>query len=374
MLYHGASLMPNLVYFLLHLVAFGAGTALVVGTLISVIRTFILPRSAPDFLSRMVFLAVHRLFLIRLRWARTYADQDAVLAFFAPVSLLALLPVWYTTVLLGYMLGYWALGTELYQAFQLSGSSIFTLGYAAVDDLPRSVLSFSEAALGLLLVALLIAYLPTIYAAFSRREAAVTLLEVRAGSPPSAVGMLERYRRIHGLDQLGALWQAWEAWFADVEESHTSLPVLVFFRSPRPEHSWITAAGAVLDAAALTLSAVDLPSDARAALCLRAGYIALRRISDFFSVPYNPNPAPDDPISITRAEYDAACRELASNDIPLKADAEQGWRDFNGWRVNYDAVLLGLAGMTLAPHALWSSDRATNHLGPVLVTKPPRPD
>lgn len=365
--------MMDLVSFVLRLAAFAAGAALVVGTLVSVIRTFILPRSAPDLLSRLVFLVIHRLFLIRLRWARSYIEKDEVLAFFAPVSLLALLPMWYVTVLLGYLLAYWALGTEVYKAFQLSGSSIFTLGSAGVDDLPRTMLSFSEAALGLVLVALLIAYLPTIYAAFSRREADVTLLEVRAGSPPSAVELLERYWRIHGVDQLGPLWQAWEAWFADVEESHTSLPVLVFFRSPRPEHSWITAAGAVLDAASLTLSAVDIPSDPRAALCIRAGYIALRRISDFFSISYDAAPDPGDPISITREEYDAACRELASKDIPLKRDAEQAWRDFNGWRVNYDAVLLGLAGMTMAPYASWSSDRAMSHLVPVFVNKPPRP-
>ena len=112
---------------------------------------------------------------------------------------------------------------------------------------------------GILLVALLIAYLPTLYSAFSRREQVVNMLEVRAGSPPSALEMLLRFHRNQGLDKLTDYWRVWEAWFADIEESHTSLAALVFFRSPQPEHSWVTAAGAVLDAASLTLSSVDIP-------------------------------------------------------------------------------------------------------------------
>lgn len=351
----------------LRFLVFLGGIGIVVGTLVSAIKTFVLPRSAPDLLTRIVFLAMRQLFSFRLRWARSYRAQDAIMAFFAPFSLLMLLPIWYTAILIGYMCLYWAIGTGVYKAFQISGSSLFTLGYAVVDDLPRTVLIFSESALGLLLVALLIAYLPTMYAAFSRREVAVTLMEVRAGQPPSPVEMLKRYHRNHGLRQLSEQWRMWETWFADIEESHTSLPALVFFRSPRPDHSWITAAGVVLDAASLTLAVVDIPADSQAALCIRAGYLALRRISDFFSVTYNPDPRPDDPISVTRAEFDAACDELVRSGVPLKADRELAWRTFNGWRVNYDTVLLALAGMTMAPEAPWSSDRAVNHRIPLRI-------
>src|SRR5205814_3920771 len=127
--------------------------------------------------------------------------------------------------------------------------------------------------------------------------------------------------------------ESWEVWFADIEESHTSLAALTFFRSPKPERSWVTAAGAVMDAAALVTSTVDLAHDPAADLCIRAGYLALRHISDYFYVPYDPDPRPDDPISITRAEYDAARDELATNGVPLKSDREQAWRDFAGWRV-----------------------------------------
>lgn len=136
------------------------------------------------------------------------------------------------------------------------------------------------------------------------------MLEVRAGSPPSAVEMIKRYSRLNRLDQLGELWTSWEAWFVDIEESHTSLGALPFFRSPQPHRSWVTAAGAVLDGASLVLSAVDTPRDTQADLCIRAGYLALGYIASFFRISYNPTPAPTDPISISRAEFDAALDEL----------------------------------------------------------------
>ncbi|MGH2520419.1 MAG: hypothetical protein ACRDF8_11480, partial [Chloroflexota bacterium] len=153
-------------------------------------------------------------------------------------------------------------------------------------------------------------------------------------------------------------WEQWEVWFANIEESHTSLSALSFFRSPRPERSWVTAAGAVLDAAALHLSTVDVPRDAAAALCIRAGFIALRRIADFFDIAYDANPRPDDDISVERDEFDDACDRLAEAGIALRPDRDQAWHDFVGWRVNYDVVLVGLAGLTRAPQAPWSSDRS----------------
>jgi hypothetical protein len=209
------------------------------------------------------------------------------------------------------------------------------------------------------MIALLISYLPSIYASFSRREAAVAGLDVRAGSPPSASELLIRHARIEGLDHLEDVWQTWEAWFTDIEETHTSIPAIVFFRSPDPKRSWVTAAGAVLDSASITASTVDLERPVEAQLCIRAGYIALRKISDFFGIPYDPDPHwPDQPVSIIKSEFDDVYDELAREGVPLKPDREQAWKDFAGWRVNYDAVLLALAALTVAPPAKWSSDRS----------------
>jgi hypothetical protein len=120
----------------------------------------------------------------------------------------------------------------------------------------------------------------------------------------------------------------------------------------------VTAAGAILDSAALAASTLDIPRDAHADLCIRAGYLALWRIADLFRLTYSQAPAPDDPISISREEFDEVCRQLAQAGVPLKTDRDQAWRDFQGWRVNYDKVLLGLARLTMAPYAPWSSDRS----------------
>jgi hypothetical protein len=122
----------------------------------------------------------------------------------------------------------------------------------------------------------------------------------------------------------------------------------------------------VLDAASLLASTVDRPRSADAELCIRAGYIALRRIADFFAISHPPDPHwPAEPISIDRREFDEACREMSEAGVPLRSDLEQAWRDFAGWRVNYDRVLLSLASLTMAPYAPWSSDRS------ILIRRPP---
>jgi hypothetical protein len=244
-------------------------------------------------------------------------------------------------------------------ALELSGSSLYTLGFVMPPNVPTMVLAFSEAGFGLVLLAMLISYLPSTYQSFQRREAAVTALDVRADTPPTARAMLVRSSIIGGWDRLEQLWRDWENWFVDITETHTSLPALVFFRSPHWEHSWVTASGAVLDGASLLASTVDRPPSPDAELCIRAGYVALRRIADFFGIDHNPNPHwPEVPISIDRREYDQVCRELIEAGVPLKSDLDQAWRDFAGWRVNYDRVLLALAALTMAPYAPWSSDRS----------------
>lgn len=349
----------------LRIVVFILGLALVGGTLLSAIRSFVLPRSAPEALTRLVFLGMRRLFDLWLWRTTAYLDRDRVMALYAPFSLLVLPAVWLTLVALGYACMFWALGVApLRAAFTLSGSSLLTLGFATADNMPKTLLVFSEATIGLILVALLISYLPTMYSAFSRREATVTMLEVRAGSPPSAYEMIARFHRLNRLDHFSDLWITWETWFVELEESHTSLPTLAFFRSPQPDRSWITAAGAVLDASALAITVLDMPHDPQADICIRAGFLALRRIADFFGIPYETNPQPTDPISIARSEFDALYDRLDDAGVPLKRDRDLAWRSFAGWRVNYDTTLLTLASLVEAPEAPWISDRAPRFFRP----------
>lgn len=338
------------------------GCLLIVVAFKSAVRTFILPRAAPDRLARSVFVFTRYFFrfLTNLRKQTSYLQRDALMAYFAPISLLSLLLVWIVMFIFGFGTIYWATGIDSLQtAIVLSGSSLATLGIERGTTLLHDVLSIGQGVLGMLIVALLIGYLPTMYGAFSERERAVSLLEVRAGTPPSAVEMILRFNRIGRLEELNAHWTEWEQWFASVNESHTSLAALVFFRSPKPEQSWITAAGSVLDAAALAQSTIDLPQTPEASLCIRAGFLALRSIGDYFQAPYDSDPSfPETPISIKREEFEQACDLMAEHGIPIKQDRDQAWLDFGGWRVNYDQPLLALCAITMAPEAEWSSDRA----------------
>lgn len=338
---------------------FLSGLTLVILTLFSAISTFVLPRAARSWLNRVVFEFVRRSFKIPLHFAKTYRQRDAIVAYYAPIGLMLLVPTWYTLIALGFTFMYWSLGVRDWQtAFRLSGSSLFTLGFANADGLLIAILEFTEAMLGLILVGLLISYLPTMYAAFSRREQVVNMLDVRAGSPPTPFTMITRFHGIQGLERLADYWPVWEAWFADIEESHTTLPALVFFRSPRADDSWVTAAGAVLDAASITLSSLAISNAPSAALCIRAGFLCLRRVANYFGLPNPQDPHyPDDPISVTREEFDAVLDALAADGIPLKADRDQAWKDFAGWRVNYDRALVLLCGLVMAPRSPWSSDR-----------------
>jgi hypothetical protein len=342
-------------------------------TAMSAVTTVVIPRATPVLLTRWVFVGLRELFMLRGRRATSYEQRERSMALFAPVSLLALAITWLVLVLCGYMLMFWSLGERPWSlAFGLSGSSLLTLGFTAPHDLPMMALSFTEAGLGLALLALLISYLPAIYAAFSRREAAVASLDIRAGRPPSAVAMLERLSVIKGLDHMEDFWSRWEEWFVDIEETHTTNPSLVFYRSPVPERSWVTAAGTVLDAASILASTVEGPRQSQVELCIRSGYLTLRRIADYFAIPYEADPRPDDPISITRDEYEAVRKRLAAAGVPLKPDADQTWRDFAGWRVNYDTVLLALAGLAMAPYAPWSSDRSLRYRRPPLTRRAAR--
>ena len=348
---------------LIRFLVFMLGLVTVILTLSSAIATFVLPRAARSLLNRIVFGLLRRFIDFILHFAKTYHRRDSIMAYYAPIGLLLLLPTWYVLILVGYAAMYWTLGVgDLFAVFRISGSSLFTLGFDISKTPAVTAVAFTEAMLGLMLVGLLIAYLPTMYSAFARREQAVNLLEVRAGSPPSALEMLLRFNRIHGLEKLADYWRTWEAWFADVEESHTTLPALIFFRSPRPENSWVTAAGTVLDAASITLSAIEIPYEPSAALCIRAGFLTFRRIANYFDIPSPQDPRyPSTPISVERREFDDVINQLAAAGVPVKADREQAWRDFAGWRVNYDRTLILLCGLVMAPPASWSSDRAPQY-------------
>ncbi|MGH9121619.1 MAG: hypothetical protein ACRDYC_06690, partial [Acidimicrobiales bacterium] len=335
------------------------GLALVLLAGSSAVRTTILPRESQDRLSRVTILGVRLLFRLRTSHITAYRQRDRIMALLGPVALLVLLLIWLVLDVFGFTLIFLALqGGSFGHSLQLSGASITTLGTSVPRGMWSHVVSYTEAGLGLLILTLLITYLPTIYGAFSRREIGVSLLRVRAGVPPRAATMMIRFHRIEEPGhRLSALWQSWEAWFADVEETHTSFPILAFFRSPVPDQSWITAAGALLDSASIWVAAVRHPNDPDAQLCIRAGFQTLARLAATFRVPYDDDPQPDAPISVSRSEFEDTLDEMAEAGVPIKADRDAAWVAWSGWRVNYDTALLNLARVVEAPLAPWVSDR-----------------
>jgi len=345
---------------------FGVGIAVAMWTVLSAVRTTVLPRSVQVSISRWVYRLVRVAFLIGSGPSRSFATRDRVLALYAPVSLLMLPIIWLIFIGGAYSLMYWALDTTSFMdAVSLSGSSITTLGFTPADSNVERLLAFTEAGWGLILITLMITYLPSLYSTFSKRETQVALLEVRAGDPPAAVNMLLRYHRIGWDERVTEIWLDWERWFVEIEESHTTFPILAFFRSPQPQRSWVTAAGTVLDAASLYVSCLRNVQTGPASVCIRSGFLTLRSLADFFGIDFDSDPAPGDPISISRAEFDEAWNTLAEAGLDLKDNQDQAWRDFSGWRVNYDTILLALAEITVAPYAPWSSDRSSpSHVQP----------
>lgn len=342
---------------------FLAGAGLVFRAVMSAILTFVLPRGVSDRITRRTFLTMRRIMEIWEKTADSYEARDRIWSLFAPLTLLLLPLVWLIFVFFGYAAIFVAVGVDdIRIAFTDSGSSLLTLGFAPLANFTQVLIAFTEAIVGLALIALLIAYLPTIYSAWARREALVTLLAVRAGEPASPEVLFRRYARLGRLDKLTELWEQWEVWFADLEESHTSLAALALFRSSQPYRSWVVAGCCVMDAASLMTSTIDLPPDPQAALAIRGGTLAFRRVCTLFGLPFNPEPEyPTDPISVSRADWDLLCMQLTEAGIPLKPDRDQAWLAFAGWRVNYDTVVRALARLTNGPEAPWSSDRAITY-------------
>lgn len=352
---------------LLRVLAVGVGAWIVAAVLLSAIRTVVVPRRENLALMTVVFLTV-QLLMLPLLTHRDEARRERTVAGFAPLALMALAATWSVLVIIGAAFVIW--GTtrcDWPQAFVVSGSSLTTLGLASVGGAPTKLVSVAEALVGLGLVGLLISFLPTMYSIYNRRELLVAKLASRAGTPPSVPEFIRRLHAIHGLEELDALWLEWESWFSELEETHTSYPALVYFRSGAGR-SWLTAAGTLLDSAAVMTAAVDLEPRPQAQLCLRTGFLALRELALQFDLDIDPDPRPDGPISVGRAEFEACLDQLATAGVPLRADRDAAWNDFAGWRVNYDAALIGLCTVIEPPSAVWSSDRAPRRRLPVART------
>ncbi len=348
----------------LEVAAFVGGATLAGVVLAGAIRTVVVPRAEQVWLVRVLFIVMRALFEVPVKLRSDWRAKDRVLARYAPFTLMLLPLLWAVFITIGFAVMFWALDVgSLEDSILLSGSSLTTLGIRSTDSVFAANLAIVEGLLGLGLVALLISFLPTMYAAFSRREALISRFHVMAeptrsssfpdGAPPDPETMITRIWTIGRPDVLDGFWDEWEQFFRELEEAHTTFAALNFFRSIQPNRSWVVSSGVALDVAALYQSTIDAPSSSEAQLMIRSGYTALRRIAEVFGVVYEPYPEPTDPIGFERERYDALCASLDASGVPLVSDLDQAWRDFAGWRVNYETVLYALLSLTSAPPSPW---------------------
>lgn len=353
-------------------VGLATGVVLVAVATDSVVRTLVVPRGLTSKLAEVVgrVLTRHGFIAVADRFD-DYETKDRILALSGPVSLLVLLFVWLTMYFVGYGLILWPLiEGPLGGALRQSGSSLLTLGFAGTPRLGATIIHLLAAGTGLVVVALQIAYLPTLYSAFNRREMLVTMLQSRAGSPAWGPELLMRAQEVNLMESLPDLYAEWERWSAEVAETHATYPVLVWFRSPHPLRSWVIGLLAVMDSAALYLALAPSRAPVEARLCLRMGFTALRTIADAVKVRYDPDPYPDEDIELTFEEYAGGVRRMEEVGFPLERTPEEAWSDFQGWRINYESLCYALADLTVAVPGPWSGPR--HHL-PGMAIVPERP-
>jgi hypothetical protein len=340
-----------------HLLVLLVGIVVLLGTARSVLIVLIVPRPAST-------LIVYPMIVVRATYrrmsqlARTYDAKDRILAVAEPTALIVLLITWLVMTMAGFTLVNWGVGHDSFAtAFSEAGSSVFTLGFAVSHTSGPRVVDFIAAGTGLVLVALQIAYLPTLYSSYNRRETLVTLLESRAGSPAWGPELLIRHQLVGSIDNLTGLFADWERWAADVTESHCTYPSLLYLRSPRSRNSWIVSLLAVMDAAALALAVDPVGAPTEARMCLRMGFTCLRDIAQVTRIPFDADPSPDGPVELLESSFDAALRQLESTGYPMSRPVDEAWAHFRGWRVNYESLAYALTYRLDAPPAPWSGPR-----------------
>jgi hypothetical protein len=349
------------------------GLVVLTWTWMSVLLTLVLPRGqwGPGRLSVWINRATRAVFVSVSHLFKRYERKDAVLALIGPVAVLAQLVVWLALFGIAFAIMLVPYTHDLSRDITQVGAAMFTLGLARTDRLTNDTILTLAAASGFVVVALQIAYLPSLYAAFNRREALISMLAGRAGEPSWGPEILIRHQLVHITDALPDFYASWEQWAAEVSESHSSYPVLLLFRSPDPWSSWVLALLSVLDAAAMQLALNPSTTSSQARLCLRMGYTALRRVSESLRWEFDADPHPDDPLELTFEDFSEAVDLLRATGYPVEREVADAWPHFRGWRVNYESLAYRWADRVIAPPAPWSGTRARLAQQDVTPNRPP---
>jgi len=345
----------------MHVVAIIAGVVIVLSVLLDAFETVVLPRR------------VRRQFRITSwfyrntwrRWARLTAHiksqtrRESFFGYFGPLSLIVLLALWACGLIFGFALLQYGSGEHLLTGnlkinFRLllyhSGETFFTLGYGDITPATgfSRVLSVAEAGLGFGFLGVVIGYLPTIYSAFSRREIEISLLDARAGSPPSATELLTRAASSPDQRTLDQLFRDWERWAAEVLESHLSYPVLSFYRSQHSNQSWLGALTVVLDATALVIAGIDGVSNEQARWTFKMARHAVVDLAQVVNARHDPN-APE---RLSAEDLALIRTQLAEKGLRLRTDGEAESK-LAQLRMQYEPYALGIAKNLYIPLPPW---------------------
>ncbi|MFZ0180145.1 MAG: hypothetical protein WAL84_09795 [Candidatus Dormiibacterota bacterium] len=336
---------------------FALGLVLVLTTYASVVETTILPRGTQSGFSALVLRSVSFPIRVAASMVRDFEARDRLLAYSAALFLVLTLLAWLLLFLVGFTLILWPFSANIGDALRVAGSSMLTLGIAAPSGSGPLVIVYLAALTGLVVIALQIAYLPVLYAAYNRRETLVTMLEGLAGTPGWGPEILMRTAAVDNLAGLGGIYDRWMEWAADVSESHSAYRVLLYFRSPVSRRSWVISLLSILDCGAMHLALCPVTVPAQARNMMRVGYLAFRQLSASIGHPVPDDPGPDDPIQLTHDEFIAGAEHARAGGVEFEREPEAAWPHFRGWRANYEEAAYALAAELDVVPALWSGPR-----------------
>jgi hypothetical protein len=336
----------------MHVLAIIVGIGIIFAVLLDAFESVVLPRRVRRQHFRITSWFYRYTWVPYVRLAskiQSQARRENMLGYFGPLSMIALLGLWALGLIFGFALLQYGGGEHLTAAnqpitFRLllyhSGETFFTLGYG--DITPASyfsrALSVIEAGMGFGFLAIVIGYLPTIYTAFSRREIEISLLDARAGSPPSAAELLTR--AVDGVDSgtLDRLFHDWERWAAEVLESHLSYPVLSFYRSQHSNQSWLGALTVILDATALVIAGIDGVSSEQARRTFKMARHAVVDLAQVVNANYNP----DAPERLSAEDLAQLRARLNANGLKL-GDGSNVEQKLHDLRLKYEPYVIGIA-------------------------------
>ncbi len=350
----------------MRIIAFIAGFLCLFIALFDAFQTIILPRRAVGRfrLTRLFYLATWRPWVFFTGWLRDPRRRESSYSYYGPMSLIFLLAVWAAMMVFGFACVFFALGSPFNDAIQgrgfssdlyVSGTTIFTLGLG--DVTPRNEwargLAILEAGTGLGLLAVVMGYFPVLYGAFSRREVNISLLDARAGSPPTAAELMRRHAYDGGEDALSTLLIEWERWSAELLESHISYPLLCYFRSQHNNQSWISALTAVLDTSALLIAGVHGREARQAQLTFAMARHALVDLAQIFSL----SPVTSGPDRLSAERYAQLYDLLCQSGVSVCRDGHSSER-LREMRALYEGYAQALSDHLRMPLPPWIAETA----------------